>query len=157
MTADRAQAAPGDPLTLAGSGYPPGAPLAADMFSDPVRLGTTVADSSGRFRLVVTIPLGTAPGLHTIRVREVDGAAFADTTVLVTAPAGGVQAGQTPLQAQGQAQTLSRTGGDFSRGAKLALVLLVSGFVLVGLAWNDRRPVGLAGRRPPWPDRRRWP
>lgn len=134
---------------MAGGGFPPGAPLAAELFSDPVQLGTTVADASGRFRIVVTVPLGTAPGLHTLRVRVLGGTQFADASLLVTTPAAALRAVQ--------AGTLSRTGGDFTRRAGLALVLMVAGLVLVGLAWNDRRPAGLAGPRSPWPDRRRWP
>jgi hypothetical protein len=112
-----------------------------------VQLGTTVADASGRFRMVVVVPIGTSPGLHTLRVRGVDGTPFADTSLLVTTPAAALRAAQ--------AVTLSRTGADFTRRAGLAFVLLVAGSVLVGLAWNDRRPAGLAGRRSAWPDRRR--
>jgi primary-amine oxidase len=134
-------------VTLTGAGFPPGSLLAADLFSDPVRLGTTVADASGRYRMVVTVPLGTRPGLHTIRVHVVGGTAFAATSLLVTAPPVALRAAQ--------AATLSRTGADFTRRAGLAFVLMVAGFVLVGLAWNDRRPAGLAGRRSAWPDRRR--
>ena len=131
---------------MTGRGFPPGEPLVAELFSDPVQLGTTVADASGRFQMVVTVPLGTSPGLHTLRVRGIDGAPFADTSLLITAPAASLQV------AQG---FLSRTGADFTRRAGLAFVLMVAGFVLVGLAWNDRRPAGLAGRRSAWPDRRR--
>lgn len=149
ISTDVAQAAPGQSVTVTGSGFPPGAPLAAELFSDPVQLGTTVADASGRFRMVVTVPLGTSPGLHTLRVRVVGGTQFADASLLVTTPAAALRAVQ--------AGTLSRTGGDFTRRASLALVLMVAGLVLVGLAWNDRRPAGLPGRRSPWPDRRRWP
>ena len=130
---------------MTGSGFPAGAPLVAELFSDPVQLGTTVADASGRFRMVVTVPLGTSPGLHTLRVRGVGGTPFADASLLVTAPAAALRAAQ--------AGTLSRTGGDFTRPAGLAFVLVLTGFVLVGLAWPD----GLAGRRSPWPNRRRWP
>lgn len=149
ISSDRQQAAPGDSLTLTGSGFPAGSTLGAELLSDPVHLGTTVADASGRFRLTVTVPLGTSPGPHTIRVRMVGGTAFAETPLLVTAPAAAVRAAQSG--------TLSRTGGDFTRPAGMAFLLMVAGLVLVGLARNDRRPAGLAGRRSPWPDHRRWP
>ena len=132
---------------MTGVGFPPRAPLVAELFSDPVQLGTTVADASGRFRMVVTVPLDTSPGRHTLRVRGVGGTPFADTSLLVT-PRAALRA---------QTATLSRTGADFTRWARLAFVLMVTGFVLVGLAWNDRRPAGLAGRGSPWPGRRRWP
>jgi hypothetical protein len=132
---------------VTGSGFPPGAPLVTELFSDPVQLGNTVADASGRFRIVVTVPLGTPAGLHTLRVRGIDGTPFADTSLLVTAPA---------LRGAPTA-TLSRTGANFTRRAGLAFVLMVAGFVLVALAWNDQRPAGIAGRRSSWPDRRRRP
>ena len=149
ISADPAQAAPGQSVTVSGRGFPPGAPLAAELFSDPVQLGTTVADASGRFQMVVTVPLGTAPGLHTLRVRVVGGTPFATASLMVTAPATIMR----PAQIGG---TLSRTGGEFLRRAGQALMLMLTGFVLVAVAWNDRRPLGLAGRRSPWPSRRRW-
>lgn len=148
LTSDRQQAAPGDSLTLTGTGFPAGSAVVAELFSDPVHLGTTVTDASGGFRMTVTVPAGTAPGPHTIRVRVVGGTALAEIPLQVTAAAASLRAAQTG--------TLSRTGGDFTRRAGTALVLMVAGFVLVGLAWNDR-PLGLAGRRSGWPDRRRWP
>jgi hypothetical protein len=148
ITTDRLEAGPGESITVTGNGFPPDDPLAADLFSDPVRLGTTVAGADGRFRLVVTVPLGTSPGLHTLRVRSLVGPQFADASLLVRAPAATVRAAGT------QAQVLSRTGGEFGPRAQLALALMATGLVLVGLAWNDRRP---AVRRSPWSDRRRWP
>ena len=149
ISVDPAQVAPGQSLTVTGSGFPPGAPLAAELFSDPVQLGTATADASGRFRMVVTVPLDTAPGVHTLRVSVVGGTQSASASLLVTTPA-------PPQRATGIFQTLSRTGGDFMRRVGTALGLMLTGFVLVGLAWNDRRPLGLAGRRSGWPDRRRW-
>jgi hypothetical protein len=111
-----------------------------------VRLGTTVADAFGRYRMVVTVPLGTSPGLHTIRVSVVGGTLFAETTLVVTAPV---------VVAQRATPVLSRTGGNLTTPAGMAFVLMVAGFVLVGLSWN-RRPVRPAARRSPWPNRRRW-
>lgn len=126
---------------MAGSGFPPGSPLVSELFSDPVVLGTTVADANGAFRLTVTVPATTAAGLHTLRVRTVDGAVFADTTLAVVAPV----ATTAPLVAAG---ALSRTGTEVAGPARMALGLLAVGVVLVGLAH----------RRPQWPGGgRRWP
>ena len=122
---------------MTGTGFPPG-PVLVEMFSDPAVLGSTAADANGAFRLVVTIPASTSPGLHTVRVRTIDGSVFADTTLAVTAPV----ATTAPLRAAG---ALSRTGGAFSRTAAVAFGLVVAGLVLVGLSW--RQP---PGRRRRW-------
>jgi hypothetical protein len=147
------QVAAGDSVTLTGSGFPPGAPVQAELFSDPVLLGTTTTNAAGSFRLTVVIPLDTAPGLHTVRVSVVGGTAFAVTTLFVTAPvrAATVQGSEAVTVA-----TLTRTGSDVGGPARLALALVVAGFVLVGLAWRGEGATGPAfGRRGAWPPRRR--
>jgi hypothetical protein len=50
---------PGQAVTVSGSGYPPNTPLEVLLLSDPVLLGTTTTDASGRFAVVVTIPIIT--------------------------------------------------------------------------------------------------
>ena len=111
-------------MLVTGSGFPPGAPLEALLFSDPVRLGSTTADPTGRFRLVVTVPRGTSAGVHTLRVGQV-GTGLAAETTLVLASRPGIQ-------------LLSRTGGDVAGPARLALALVVIGFLCVGLSMGDR-------------------
>ena len=148
VSASPQQVTAGQPVTLTGSGIPAGSPLTAQLFSDPVFLGSGVADASGSFRLVVTIPLGTVPGVHTIRVAATGSSARAETTVVVVAPVSVAQVGGA---------TLSRTGADVLGPARLAVALVVTGFVLVGWAWKGNGPVlvGLTRRRR-WPYRRRW-
>jgi hypothetical protein len=130
---------PGQDVTVTGSGFPPGSPLVAELFSDPVVLGSTAADGNGAFRLVVTVPTSISPGLHTLRVRTIDGSVVADTTLAVTAPV----ATTAPRPVAG---ALSRTGGAFARTAVVAFGLVVAGSVLVGLSLG-RQP----GRRRRWP------
>ncbi|HTJ76840.1 MAG TPA: hypothetical protein VL337_15900 [Acidimicrobiales bacterium] len=151
VSASPQQVTAGQPLTLTGSGFPPGSPLTAQLFSDPVLLGSAVADASGSFRLVVTIPLGTAPGVHTVRVSATGSTAVAETTIVVVAPVAPV------VVAQAGGTVLSRTGTDVLGPARLALALVLTGFVLVGWAWKGNATVLAAvHRRRRWPDRRRW-
>ena len=139
------QAAAGESVTLSGGGFPPGSPLQAELFSDPVLLGTMSADSAGNYRRTVVIPLGTTPGFHTIRVSVVGGTLQAETTIFVTAPV-------TPLVvAQTTGASLSRTGAEVVAPARVAVALVALGAVLVGLSWKGRS-------LKPWPPpRRRWP
>ena len=128
---------------MSGAGFPAGAPLAVDLFSEPVRLGNTIADASRSFRLAVVVPIGTTPGVHTLRVSEVGTGLAAETTLEVLAPA--------PLPTQPTTGSLSRTGGDLVKGAVAALGLLLAGFLFVGLSGRDHH-------RRPWPAQRRcWP
>lgn len=123
---------------MSGSGFPPGSPLQAELFSDPVLLGTTTADAAGSFRLTVTVPLNTTPGAHTLRVSVVGGTLKAETTLTVAAPAA----------VQPRTQVLSRTGGAFARAARAAAALVVGGFFLVGLTWRRGLPEPAFGLRP---------
>ena len=143
------QVAPGDAVTVTGGGFPPATPVQAELFSDPVLLGTTTTDAGGAFSLVVTIPLNTSPGLHTLRVRVVGGTVQAETTLTVTAPVRAAQA--TP------GAILSRTGAEVTGPARLAVTLVGLGVVLVGVAWRDGRYVPALARRSGWPARTRWP
>ena len=147
------QVNPGQSVTVAGTGFPPDTPVVAELFSDPVVLGSTATDAAGAFRLVVTVPTTTSPGLHTLRVRTADGTLAAETTLAVTGLT--VAAVVSPVVTGGG--SLSRTGGDLTGPGRLALGLVVAGFVLVALSWRERSAT-LPARRPQWPGgRRRWP
>lgn len=131
---------------MSGAGAPPGSPLQVELFSDPVLLGTTTADASGAFRVTVTVPLDTSPGLHTLRVSAVGGTFREETTLVVSAPA--------VVQSRTQ-QVLSRTGGAFTRATGAAAAIGLAGFVLVALAWQGGHRQPAFGRRSQWPRRRR--
>jgi hypothetical protein len=141
------QVTAGDPVTITGSGYPPGAPVQAELFSDPVLLGSTTTDAAGTFRLTVGVPRDTPPGFHTLRVSVVGGTVAAETTISVSAPAAVQQAQVQAVQQPGGTAGLSRTGADTAGIAGAAVILVVTGVVLVGLGWRPR-PSPL--RRSPW-------
>lgn len=126
-------------MVVSGTGFPPGTPIEALLFSDPVRLGTTTADANRNFRMVVTIPLDTSPGVHTLRVQEIGTGLGAQTTLVVTAPPA----------APPRTGILSRTGGSVAGIAKVALALILGGMLFVKVCGAQRRQ---------WPPlRRSWP
>lgn len=146
------QVAPGQPVALAGGGFPPGSALEEQLFSDPVQLGTTTADGAGNYRTTVIVPLGTAPGFHTVRVQVVGGTTAAETSLFVTAPVAVAQV----APAQATAPSLSRTGADVAGPARVAVGLVALGLALVALAWTGTRPAPTGfSRRRSWPWGRR--
>jgi hypothetical protein len=125
--------APGQNVTVFGSGFPANSPLDILLFSTPVLLGTTTADASGSFRTVVTIPPGTAPGVHRLVVVVRGGTVQAETTLTVISADSAVRAAPTSVAVATVAprQQLSRTGSD-PLPARFAGGLLVVGLLMVG-------------------------
>ncbi len=136
--------APGQNVTVFGSGFPANSPLDVLLFSTPVLLGTTTADASGNFRTVVTIPPGTEPGVHRIVVAVRGGTVQAETTLTVISAGIAVRAAPNSVApvAAAPRQQLSRTGSD-PLPARFAGGLLVVGLLMVGGA-----RLGGAGRFP---------
>lgn len=56
----------GGALAPTGSGYAPGTPVTGTLFSDPVVLGTLIADENGDIDGVLRIPQDVPPGQHTL-------------------------------------------------------------------------------------------
>jgi hypothetical protein len=74
----------GAQTTVFGDGFPASTNLNLNLFSDPVFLASTTSDAAGHYSVVVTIPAGTAPGVHQIAVTG--GGSQATTSVTVVAP-----------------------------------------------------------------------
>lgn len=60
--------APGQSVTISGSGFASGKQLAITFLSTPVSLGTTTSNVNGAFRATVTIPRSATPGQHQLVV-----------------------------------------------------------------------------------------
>ncbi|PJJ61889.1 OmpL47-type beta-barrel domain-containing protein [Compostimonas suwonensis] len=58
----------GDPVTVTGRGFAPGALVSFTLESEPVAIGTAVADAQGAFSQAVTIPADTLTGDHHVVV-----------------------------------------------------------------------------------------
>lgn len=65
---DRARVAPGDRVTLRGSGFSSSTALLVEMRSEPNKLGDGRADENGGYRLTVAIPDEVETGTHRIDV-----------------------------------------------------------------------------------------
>jgi hypothetical protein len=152
-------ARPGESVTLTGAGLPPNTPIDVDLFSDPVRLGSTITDALGAFRLVVTIPADTPAGIHTIVITGPAGVPRLElpfTVTLASVVSGLVDTlSQAVSPLLGGSFLLARTGWSVLGAARAAAVLMVAGAILVRMAW--RAPVSLGPsrrrrrrRRKPW-------
>ncbi|MDQ6614959.1 MAG: hypothetical protein M3083_09470 [Actinomycetota bacterium] len=117
----------GQSVSVSGTGFPGGAQLQIVLFSDPVVLGTTTADSGGTYRATVTIPASVAPRAHVLVVSPADGAPEARTSLTVTSADGGT----TASTATTQTGALSFTGSNVRRTAGIAVVLGLTGLALI--------------------------
>lgn len=57
----------GDPMNIVAGGWQAGATVTFTFFSDPIHLGTRVADGNGVVRATFPVP-DVEPGLHTLRM-----------------------------------------------------------------------------------------
>jgi hypothetical protein len=105
---------PGKPVTITADGFAPGEKVSATLHSDPVALGTFVADSAGKVTATVTIPTGTAAGRHEI--------------VLVGQTSG--RQGSVAITVTG----IPITGSSALRNALIALAVLALGCTASGLS-----------------------
>jgi hypothetical protein len=145
----------GSSTDVSGAGFPPGQPVLTQLFSDPVTLGSAIADASGAVHLTVTIPASTPPGIHTLVLTGPGGVPRAEAPLTVSAPAAPVATTTTQpvIGPFAVAAPLARTGIDARPAARLATLLVVLGGMLVALAWSR-------GQAAPFPARRRhrrWP
>ncbi|WP_203843768.1 fibronectin type III domain-containing protein [Winogradskya humida] len=68
LTTDKGKiglAAPGQQITVIGTGFAPRSTATVILYSTPITLGTVVTDADGSFSVPVTIPAGLDPGDHT--------------------------------------------------------------------------------------------
>ena len=145
---------PGQQVNVVGGGFAPDRDLRADLFSDPVFLGSTRSDAAGRFAITVTIPANVSPGPHRI---VVSGPGRQGGTHRSVATVTVVVAVTRPL---------ARTGGDSAGLLRLAMMSTLMGAVLVvatqrrlmalGFGWGSgyarpRHRIWRGGRPRRWP------
>lgn len=121
VTLDAAQASRGDTVTVTGSGFHPGETVRLELRtgSTIVGLGTAVADASGGFTAVVTIPAGAPLGDHALVATGGESARAFSSALSVVGPA--------------LAATGSDAGGALVAGM-LGLLLLGGGALALGAA-----------------------
>lgn len=132
--------APGGTVTVSHKGgcFMPGSTVTITMYSDPVVLGTAIADSLGNVEATVTIPTGAALGSHLIELAgtgrdgqpTVMGVSIAVQLSSLGTGATGTSTG-TPLPVTGTESTGLATAG---------VALVVAGGLVV-LATRKRRTI----------------
>jgi len=137
----------GGTITLVARDFLPGETVSFYLHSDPIFLGTAVADANGVATLVVAIPAGAPAGEHHVRATGATSLRTAEIPVTVTAAAPVVTApivtvpvvaapaaaepAAKPAQAPAVAAPLASTGADLGSTALLVSVLLGSGALLL--------------------------
>ena len=130
-----ATARPGAPLTVSAAGFVPGETVVVVLHSEPVVLGTAVADDDGAIRLLTTVPAGTALGDH--RIEAVGGSSqrWATTPLVVAVP----PAPATPARPATARPALAATGSEAAGLGGVTLLLLVVGLGLVAVGRSRPR------------------
>jgi hexosaminidase len=127
-------------LTATTTGLAIGSTATFTLFSDPVVLGTAVANEVGTAVLTFDLPAGTTLGEHTLRTDGTlpSGApARTEVKLQVTtcAPGGGGGGGGSGSgsgsSGSGTGGNLARTGTDLSNPLRLAVVLFAVGAALI--------------------------
>ncbi len=126
---------PGDTVAVNAAGFQPGSSVAITLESDPISLGSYVADSAGRIATNITIPADFPAGAHTLKLTgtSIAGSVLVLSTGITVASR--VQATTTTVATVAPATTtLPQTGTSFTEPALIAgaaLVLVGAGAVLV--------------------------
>ena len=119
---------PGQTITISSGTYLAGSSVTVTFFSQPVPLGSAVANAIGEGTLSATIPANASLGAHTITAEgtTVAGPLSQSVSITVVAADSGAGAGS------GARSPLPRTGDDLSMPlARAAVVLVVAGGALL--------------------------
>ena len=124
----KAATAPGQQMELVAEGFEPGESVAFYLHSDPVFLGTAVADANGVARLLADIPADVPTGAHTVIATGGTSGRWATLAVELAVPA----AAPTAASPAAAGPDLAVTGAQ--SGALMAgawLMLLVGGALVL--------------------------
>ncbi|TPW70216.1 LPXTG cell wall anchor domain-containing protein [Schumannella sp. 10F1B-5-1] len=106
----------GSKLTVDGSGFRPGTVVSFELHSDPIALGSAVADQNGVLSFVTTVPTSAPAGSHTL-VALVNGQQIATAAVQIAATA--------------RPAALAETGVEANTGLLAAGALVLAGLTMV--------------------------
>lgn len=117
----------GGSQTGTASGFAPGETVSGTLYSDPVNVGTFIADDSGTVRATFTVPVGTPDGEHRLVLTGQTSGAGAEGTFTVGTDGAGIIG------------ALATTGTDANRWAWTGLLLLAAGAALAGISARMHR------------------
>jgi hypothetical protein len=130
LTVAPSSAVPGATVSVTSTGWSPGAAVAVSLHSDPIDLGTLVADATGRVSGAVTVPLAATVGVHQVVLSGLG----ANGQVLTASAGFTVLA---PLQLASptspSAGSLPVTGTDVRSLLAFSVVLISAGTAIVAL------------------------
>lgn len=129
----KAATAPGQQMELVAEGFEPGETVAFYLHSDPVFLGTAVADENGVARLLADIPADVPAGAHTVIATGGTSGRWATLPVELAVPAAAA-----PVAAAAPSGDLAATGAQAGLLMAGAWTLLLAGGALVVVARRVR-------------------
>ncbi|WP_082488321.1 collagen binding domain-containing protein [Microbacterium sp. Leaf159] len=120
----------GGVITVSGTGFVPGESIAFELHSDPIALGSLVADADGRIGGTLRIPASAAVGSHTLVALR--GGVPLQTSATLQVTAAVVTGAAVEGAAVSPPRGLAATGGELPTTALLTgLFLALAGTVLV--------------------------
>lgn len=122
-----ATANPGSNVACEAGYFQPGSTVTWTLFSTPVNLGTSVADSNGIARISFTMPTGMSLGAHTVQATGTSFDGVGQTALTVTA---GITLGNAVSQTA-PTGNLPVTGSDTGYMTTIAVALVAGGALLV--------------------------
>jgi LPXTG-motif cell wall-anchored protein len=140
ITANPTNVSPGDSIAVTATGFAPGSNVVITLESDPVNLGSYVADSAGRIATSIVVPADFPAGNHTIKLTgtSVAGAVLVLTTGITVASH--IQTPTTTVATVVATTTsLPQTGSSFTEPALIAGGALVLVGAVAVLAARRRR------------------
>lgn len=127
ITFGQPEVAPGATQSATASGFTAGETVSAVLHSEPVSVGTFIADAEGVVSAQFIVPLATPEGTHRL--------VLTGQTSTVVAEGSFAVASASPAAVFG---ALAATGTDANRWALSGLLLLVAGAGLAGTSWYLR-------------------
>ncbi|WP_433585092.1 MSCRAMM family protein [Microbacterium hydrocarbonoxydans] len=125
----------GGEIAVTGTNFTPGEVVAFELHSDPIALGSLIADGDGRLSGSLRIPATVPAGSHTLVALGAESAIEASIALQVTAATGtgtGSGSASTPPSRGAAATGLASTGAEFPGGILVAgLFLALCGGVLL--------------------------
>lgn len=118
VTLEKSSVKIGESIEIVGTGFTAGHEISAVLHSDPITIGTAVADERGVVRFSYTIPATTPVGSHEIVLTDVATGASAKVPLLVEAA--------TTKKGRG----LAKTGADVAGLMALAALFATTGAVV---------------------------
>jgi hypothetical protein len=130
LATPKAATTPGQTMDLVADGFQPGETVAFYVHSDPVYLGTAVADAHGIARLTATIPADLPVGAHTVIATGGTSGRWAQLAIELAVP-GATPTAATPAVASDQILATTGAGSGSALAGAWLLLAVGAGLVLV--------------------------